>query len=679
MSTPNTAPAHPFDQPDHFVAIPRIGDVLVSADGQRVVAAVSQLDDDGAKFVTSLWALDPTGAGPARQLTRSSEGESSAAFTPDGSLLFTSSRPRPKGSTDDNAEQAAVWFLPAGGGDASVVANPPGGVRAVVTAARARTVVISVPSAPGGVGDAENDTWWKDRRKRKISAVLHESTPVRHWDHHVGSEEIHLFVGQLPEFPGVSPIGFRDLTPDAGHALYEAHPVLSPDGCTVFVDWMVPLERGRVRVDVVAIDVETGARQTVASSADGSFNFEQPAISPDGRRLVTLRTSRPTIEDPWVVDLWLVDLPGGESRALNPGDLPFIQGVTFDADGSSLILTTDCQGHGPLFQIALSSGEVTRLTQDGAWTSVRSHPDGSLLALRSRVAEPPRPVRLEPGTATTTLLDAPGVVARIPGRVEEVEATAADGTALRAWLALPEGASPSSPAPLVLFVHGGPVGSWNSWHWRWNPWVLAARGWAVLMPDPALSTGYGAAMIQRGWGQWGGAPYDDLMALTDAALDRPDLDASRTAAMGGSYGGYMANWIAGHTTRFSAIVSHASVWSLEQFQGTTDWPEIWADEWGYPDTNPKLYETWSPDRFADEIRTPMLLIHGERDYRCPVGESLRLWSDLTRRAQNARFLWFANENHWILQPGDAVVWYETVLAFLDEHVLGRPWQRPALL
>jgi dipeptidyl aminopeptidase/acylaminoacyl peptidase len=186
----------------------------------------------------------------------------------------------------------------------------------------------------------------------------------------------------------------------------------------------------------------------------------------------------------------------------------------------------------------------------------------------------------------------------------------------------------------------------------------------VLLPDPALSTGNGAKMIRRGWGQWGGAPYDDLMAVTDAALERPDLDASRTAAMGGSYGGYMANWIAGHTERFSAIVSHASLWSLEQFQGTTDYPAMWADEWGYPDTNPELYRTWSPDSYADAITTPMLVTHGDHDYRCPVGESLRLWSDLIRRGVDARLLWFrrreplgplARRRHRLVRDGHRVL------------------------
>ncbi|MGH9060168.1 MAG: prolyl oligopeptidase family serine peptidase, partial [Acidimicrobiales bacterium] len=316
-------------------------------------------------------------------------------------------------------------------------------------------------------------------------------------------------------------------------------------------------------------------------------------------------------------------------------------------------------------------------------------------ALRSSPTSPPQPVRLDPpagdgagvrpapteGEDTLAApLPAPGRVDAIPGRLEEVRTTAADGQPLRAWLVLPDGASGSQPAPLVLWVHGGPLSSWNDWHWRWNPWVMASRGWAVLLPDPALSTGYGLDFIRRGWGQWGGAPYDDVMTLTDTALERPDLDGTRTAAMGGSYGGYMANWIAGHTGRFQAIVSHASLWSLEQFQPTTDDPGGWTDMWGAPADDPHgLYRTWSPDRYAEEIRTPMLVIHGNNDYRCPVSESIRLWTRLCERGVPSKFLWFPNENHWILEPGDAVVWYETVLAFLDHHVLDRPWARPELL
>ena len=210
----------------------------------------------------------------------------------------------------------------------------------------------------------------------------------------------------------------------------------------------------------------------------------------------------------------------------------------------------------------------------------------------------------------------------MPGALTEVETRAGDGTRLRGWLVLPSGASAARPAPLVVFIHGGPLSSWSAGAGAGTRgcWPPAA---AVLLPDPALSTGYGQAFVARGRGRWGAEPYTDLMALVDAAEARPDVDERRTAAMGGSFGGYMANWVAGQTDRFRCVVTHASVWSLEQFQATTDHAAWWEREFGSPEAMPERYRDSSPDRHLARIRTPMLVIHGERDHRVPIGEALR--------------------------------------------------------
>jgi dipeptidyl aminopeptidase/acylaminoacyl peptidase len=201
----------------------------------------------------------------------------------------------------------------------------------------------------------------------------------------------------------------------------------------------------------------------------------------------------------------------------------------------------------------------------------------------------------------------------------------------------------------------------------------------VLLPDPALSTGYGLDFITRGYTEWGSRTLADLTAITDAVEARPDIDATRTAMMGGSYGGYMANWIAGHTDRFKAIVSHAGLWALDQMFGTTDGPHFWRREFGDPLTDPGKYEKNSPHLHIDAITTPMLVIHGNLDYRVPLGEALRLWSDLMLHGKAAKFLYFPDENHWILKPGNVMAWYQTVHAFLAEHVLGGEWEQPDLL
>jgi dipeptidyl aminopeptidase/acylaminoacyl peptidase len=301
-----------------------------------------------------------------------------------------------------------------------------------------------------------------------------------------------------------------------------------------------------------------------------------------------------------------------------------------------------------------------------------------VFALRSSYGSPPEVVRIDADRSITPL-PTPGLPLDLPGRVTEVAARADDGADLRGWLVLPRGASTERPAPLVLWVHGGPLSSFSSWSWRWCPHLLAERGYAVLLPDPALSTGYGRAFVQRGWGNWGQRTFGDLMAITDAALQRPDLDATRSAAMGGSFGGYMANWIAGHTDRFKAIVTHAGLWALDQFHGSTDIGTQWEREMGDPYRDPTRWMENSPNRHIASVRTPMLVIHGMRDYRVPIGEALRLWTDLRRHEVPSRYLLFPDENHWILKPGNVRVWYDVVLAFLDQHVLGQEWRQPELL
>ena len=692
MTDPSAGPdASPFSDPARYVAIPRVSSLALSPPGDRLLATVTELDADGAVLVESIWALDPAGDTAARRLTRSERGESSAVFCSDGSVLFLSRRHRAGGEEDD---PAAIWRMAPDGGEPWPVAVRSGGITTVTSARGAPVVVFTAMVAPGADADDERDRSWRgDRKKRKITAILHDDLPIRHWDHERGPEEPHYFAARLvgaAEGPGSHADAamlddVRDLTPDAGRALHDATPVVTTDGTGVVTAWEVQLPAGRVRSDIVLIDVVTGSRTVLASSPAGEWSFDSPALSPDGRRVAFFGESRANLEDPWARELFVTDVAGGEPRRIPVvGDLWPAQ-ACWTADGAAILVTGDLRGHHPVWRADPAGGGWTAVTAGGAWSHVTPAADGSIFALRSAIDSPPRPVRVAAGGAgaadgesRVTEMPAPGATV-VPGRVEELSGIAEDGTSLRAWLVLPDGASAEDPAPLALWVHGGPCSSWNAWSWRWNPWLLAARGWAVLLPDPALSTGYGMDFVRRGWAEWGGRPYSDLMAMTDVAVDRPDLDGSRTAAMGGSYGGYMANWIAGHTSRFAAIVSHASIWSTEQFRATTDYPFAWTDGWGRPEDRPEFYREWSPDRYADAISTPMLVIHGNDDYRCPVSESVRLWTDLVERGVEAKFLSFPDENHWVLKPGDATVWYETVFAFLDHQILGRPWERPAAL
>jgi dipeptidyl aminopeptidase/acylaminoacyl peptidase len=680
-----------------YVAIPRVTGLRLAPDGSWLAAVVQTVGGEPPKYLSSIWRIDTTGDSKPVRLTRSADGEASPEFLPDGSLLFASKRPDPgAGKKDGEAgkDKPAVWLLPAIGGEAQRIAAPGGGVAGLATALNEQAFVYAAAVFPGAKDTEEDAARRKARTEAGVNAILHEpGGRLRYWDHDLGPESVRLLApaasqvgddqaGTTADEPTMSEP--RDLTPDPGRALDEQGFELAPDGSVVVSGWLVTEGASDLRTEVVVIDVSTGERRALLAEPD--VDFGGPRISPDGAQVLAFREEHDSYDRPGHVTVVLAGLAGQDAasyRDLLAGFDRMPAEVAWAPDGRSVYFTADDNGRRPVFRVGLDGAEPVRVTaDDGAYDNLCPAPDGSCLyALRAAVDAPPAPVRipLGAGPSQPESLPSPGGEVTLPGRVTEVATTVADGTRVRGWLVLPDGASADNPAPLLLWVHGGPVMSWNSWSWRWNPWLMVARGYAVLLPDPALSTGYGYQMIARGWDHWGGNPYTDVMAITDAVVDRPDIDAERTAMMGGSYGGYMANWIAGHTDRFKAIVSHAGLWALDQMFATTDGPPFWRRHFGDPATHPERYQASSPHLHADKIVTPMLIIHGDKDYRVPVGEALRLWWDLAFRSAPARFLYFPDENHWILKPADVQVWYETVLAFLAEHVLDQPWQRPELV
>ncbi len=674
----------PEDEPfsvDLLLAMPRVAGLALSPDGARLVTSVARPDRSGKRFVTALWELDPAGAAPPRRLTRSAPGESTPAFLPDGSLLFTSARPDPDADKDDpRGEAPALWLLPAGRGEAYLLAAPPGGVDTVKVAGDAGTIVFTAAIHPGA-------TTWKDDAEREkarvdkgVAAQLFTEYPIRYWDAYLGPRQRHLCTADAPAEDRAIDDDVVDLVPDPGRGLDNATYDVTPDGGTVVTTrWRDVTDLRRRTLDLVAVDVATLEQRVLA--ADDAW-YDTPACSPDGRWVVAVREALSTPERAGDHTLWLVDLATGEGRDLLSGFDRWPQAPVWAPDASAVYFVADDGGRTLPFRVELSDGTVTRLASDGAYSDLCPTPDGrTVYALRSLVTSPPHPAVLDARAADQqpkVLEGAWGTLA-MPGTLERISATAADGTAVHGWLLLPPDAAPDRPAPLTVLVHGGPVGSWTGWHWRWNPHVFAARGFAVLLPDPAISTGYGIDYIQRGWGRWGDVVYGDVLTLVDAAVARRDVDGDRTAVLGGSFGGYMANWIAGHTDRFAAIVTHASLWALEQFHGTTDLGVWWEREFGDPYVDPARYRANSPHTAVANIRTPVLVVHGELDHRVPISEALRLWTDLRRHGVTSQFLYFPDETHWISKPNNARVWYETVCAFLDAHVLGGEWQRPALL
>jgi dipeptidyl aminopeptidase/acylaminoacyl peptidase len=689
----------PFTDLDDYLALPRTSGLALSPDGSRLVTTVATLDPERTGYRTAVWEVDPAGRRPARRLTRGATGESEARFTAGGALLFTAKRPDPDADAESAPDEpsAALWVLPSDG-EARVLAAPPGGVSRVHPARAADIVVFSSSVLPGSADLADDTRRRAARRTAKVSAILHTGYPVRFWDADLGPDEPRLFSltltpggdpGDLDEAPGTSAevAGRRverpqpvDLTGSTGSAYREAQLDVSPDGRTVVTTFRRPGARGVQRAELVLLQQGQELRTLVA---DDAAEAALPRFSPDGRSVAFLRESDSTPHTAPTTTLHVVDVADGTVRDFAVGWDRWVSGLQWLPDGSALVVTADDDGRAPVFLVPADGGPVERLTAPTStgdtFTDLQVAPDGTAVyALRTSYAAPAHPVRVAltgDARGTVTALPAPAPTPDLPGSLTEVRTAAADGTPLRGWLALPTGAAPEAPAPLLLWIHGGPLGSWNAWSWRWNPWLLVAQGYAVLLPDPALSTGYGQEFVQRGWGAWGASPYTDLMAVTDAVVARPDVDETRTAAMGGSFGGYMANWVAGHTDRFRAVVTHASLWALDQFGPTTDAAYYWQRE-----MTPEMAHDHSPHRFVQDIRTPMLVVHGDKDYRVPIGEGLRLWYELLSSSglpadeqgrSPHRFLFFPTEHHWVLAPQHAKLWYQVVEAFLAEHVLGR--------
>ncbi|TPV48748.1 S9 family peptidase [Pseudarthrobacter phenanthrenivorans] len=697
---PDEQPLTPFHDLDHYLSIPRVSGLALSPDGTRLVTTVATLNSKSTEFGTALWELDPAGQKQARRITRSAKGEAGAAFAANGDVYFTSARPDPESPDADPVN--ALWLLPAGGGEARVVLNRPGGVGSVMTARAADATFVVAEVLAGSGNEDEDAERRKSRKDNKVSAILHSEYPVRFWDADLGPGQPKIFAvepgkekepGKPATIDATAELVLRNLTPDAGPRLREAETAVSPDGRTVYASYTKPLAKADSRSVLVAVDAASG-NTTVLLDHEGMNYFPGP-VSPDGKTLVVVSESDTTPHQAPQVKLHLLDVSADAADgldALTPLAHDWdrwAKPAVWLPDGSALLVTADDDGASPVFRISVPASaaevSVTRVTQDAsAYTDVVVSPEGrSAYALRSSYSFPPEPVRIDLHSGETTRLPAPAERPAYPGRLERIAATAADGSRVPAYLALPEDASAASPAPMLLWIHGGPLGSWNAWTWRWNPWLMTAKGYAVLLPDPALSTGYGQNYIQRGWGEWGKGPFADLMAVTDAAVERPDIDAERTAAMGGSFGGYMANWVAGQTDRFKAIVTHASLWALDQFGPTTDASQYWLKEM----TEEMALEN-SPHLHVEKISTPMLVIHGDKDYRVPIGEGLRLWYELLSKSQLAadqdgrtphRFLYFPDENHWILQPQHAKVWYGVVESFLARHILDQDVPVPAEL
>ncbi len=653
---------------DDMLAMQRVGEPAVSPDGKWVAFSVRDTDLAANKGRTDVWMAAVDGS-TVRRLTTDPAGDTSPAWSPDGAYVyFASSR----------GGSSQVWRIAIAGGEAEQVTKLPidvNGFRLFPDGKRLLVAMDVDPAARTLQGTLDVDA---AKAKEPSSVMAYDSLLFRHWDTWEDGKFSHLFVWS-PDKPDDA----RDLTPGLTTDT-PTHPfggmedtAISPDGKTVAY---VARVGGKAiayttNTDVFLVATDGVAKPVALTAGNPAYDFA-PSYSPDGKSIAVSAMARAGYE----ADrqrLVIYDVATRKPRTVTEAWDRSVGGVEWSKDGKTLYTTSDDLGNHALFAIDAASGKVTTLVDKGTNESPLVA-GADLVFVRDTLTMPAELFRI-PATGgvprqITHFNDAR--VAKIAwGAYEQYTFTGAKGDTVYAYLVKPAGFDPKRTAkvPVAVLIHGGPQGSFGDhFHYRWNPEVFAGHGYAAVVIDFHGSTGYGQAFTDAINGDWGGAPYDDIMAGIDAALKKyPFLDGTRMAAAGASYGGFMINWINGKTDRFKALVCHDG--NLDEQAAYFDTEELWFPEWehgGTPWANPAGYAKANPIDLVANWKTPTLVIHGGKDFRVVDTQGLSTFTALQRKGIPSRLLYFPDENHWVLKPQNSRRWHNEVLAWLDRYTLG---------
>ena len=653
---------------DDLLQARRVGDPQLSPDGKWLVYSVAVPDKAANRSRTQIYLLAVAG-GAAKQLTTSDASSSEPRWSPDGMrIAFISG--------------GQIWTMDAQGGACQQVTSISTGADAPVWSHDGKSVLFVSDVYPDCKDDACNKQRDEQMEARKVKARTIDHLLYRHWTAWKDNKRTHIFV--VPSGGGAA----VDLTPGD----HDAPPfslggpidyAFSPDDkWVVYASNTEKVEATSTNSDLFLVSAQGGAATCLTCNNKGAD--ASPQFSPDGRFIIYRSQTTPGYEsDRW--RLMSYDVQTKQARELPTKFDQWVESFTFSPDGKYIYFTADERGREPVYVMPADGGPATLLLT-GSNDDVQAARDGkTLIFSRSNAMKPTEiyratladPLRLAPAGESIAQVthENDAFMAQFElNPAEELTWTGAGDAKISGWLVKPPAFDQTRKYPLIVLIHGGPQGAWNdSWGYRWNPQIFAAAGYVVFMPNPRGSTGYGQQFVADISGDWGGKVYTDIMNGVAHVISLGYVDKDRIGAAGGSYGGYMVDWIEGHNNdprfQFKALVAHAGVYNLSSMYGVTE--ELWFPEWefkGTPWDNPEMYARWSPNMFVKNFKTPLLVTHGEIDYRVPFDQGLQLFTALQKMGVESKLLEFPDEGHWILKPQNSALWYNTVISWFDAHL-----------
>jgi len=649
---------------DDLLKVRRVADPRLSPDGKRVAFTIGDVNFGDNRVVNQIYVTSVDGGGELKRLTDGKTSSSAPRWSPDGKkIAFVTGGQIWTMDSDDGGDKEQVTKISSGAGGPEW--SPDG-----------KWIAFTSDVYPDCKDDECNKKKDEQAEGSKVKAHIVSRLLYKHWDEWRDVKRTHVFV--VSSNGGTArqmTTGDFDSPPYA--AATGVDYAFSPDSTEIaFLRNPDKVEAISTNSDIFIMPLSGGAEKNITIRNRGYD--AGPIYTRDGKYIIYRSQATAGFEaDRW--RLMLYNRATGASVELTQRFDQQVEDVVMSPDGSQIYFTAGEHGKHPIFRVASSGGVPVRVVPNVFASGLRITADGrKLVFLGSSMIAAPEVYSVN--TDGSGLMALTTVNKELLGpenlkAAEDVEWTGAMGKKVHGFIVKPAGFDPSKKYPLLVLIHGGPQSAWyDNWSYRWNPQVFANAGYVVFAPNPRGSIGYGQQFVNEISGDWAGKVYVDIMnGVADVLRRNPYLDRNRIGAAGASYGGYMVNWILGHNNdprfRFKVLVSHDGVYNLESMYGGTE--ELWFPEWefkGTPWSNPAMYNRWSPHKFVQNFNTPILLIHGELDYRVPISEGMQLFTAVQRKGIDSKILIFPDEGHWVLKPQNLQLWFNTILDWVDKYL-----------